>query len=207
MVGGWWAVGSRMVEPLARCTLYLEPRHAKTEGAEQFPFLEWDSLAFQILRSIRKKRKKNSAPIRRLPRSFENPKKKKKKPLKARHICHCEARKSLTIGGADLFCYGRYIYIYFSFSYRGTRIDRHYYLNDRFTSEKILGIRANIRIYISPVSFNSIEDTAFATRQLFFYVFDIIFRYNRSIQYNWTKTYNKISRWSIHIPESVRKRN
>lgn len=79
MVGGWWAVGSRMVEPLARCTLYLEPRHAKTEGAEQFPFLEWDSLAFQILRSIRKKRKKNSAPIRRLPRSFENPKKKKKK--------------------------------------------------------------------------------------------------------------------------------
>lgn len=113
MVGGWWAVGSRMVEPLARCTLYLEPRHAKTEGAEQFPFLEWDSLAFQILRSIRKKRKKNSAPIRRLPRSFENPKKKKKKkPLKARHICHCEARKSLTIGGADLFCYGRYIYIY-----------------------------------------------------------------------------------------------
>lgn len=206
MVGGWWAVGSRMVEPLARCTLYLEPRHAKTEGAEQFPFLEWDSLAFQILRSIRKKRKKNSAPIRGLPRSFENPKKKKKNHSRLVTFVTVKRGKVWRSAGPIYFVTDD-IYIYFSFSYRGTRIDRHYYLNDRFTSEKILGIRANIRIYISPVSFNSIEDTAFATRQLFFYVFDIIFRYNRSIQYNWTKTYNKISRWSIHIPESVRKRN
>lgn len=170
----------------ASCAVHPLPRTETREnggsGAISIPrvgFIGFPNSPFD-----KKKKKKKFGSYSAPSTLFRESKKKKKKPLKARHICHCEARKSLTIGGADLFCYGRYIYIYFSFSYRGTRIDRHYYLNDRFTSEKILGIRANIRIYISPVSFNSIEDTAFATRQLFFYVFDIIFRYNRSIQYN-----------------------
>lgn len=113
MVGGWWAVGSRMVEPLARCTLYLEPRHAKTEGAEQFPFLEWDSLAFQILRSIRKKRKKNSAPIRRLPRSFENPKKKKKKTTQgSSHLSLWSEEKFDDRRGRFILLRTIYIYIF-----------------------------------------------------------------------------------------------
>lgn len=113
MVGGWWAVGSRMVEPLARCTLYLEPRHAKTEGAEQFPFLEWDSLAFQILRSIRKKRKKNSAPIRRLPRSFENPKKKKKTTQGSSHLSLWSEEKFDDRRGRFILLRTIYIYIFF----------------------------------------------------------------------------------------------
>lgn len=99
----------------ASCAVHPLPRTETREnggsGAISIPrvgFIGFPNSPFD-----KKKKKKKFGSYSAPSTLFRESKKKKKKPLKARHICHCEARKSLTIGGADLFCYGRYIYIFF----------------------------------------------------------------------------------------------